>query len=51
MPTSEFCIEQHQYQLDREALEAAERMEFSSIERDRTIVQINITFTVTGSDN
>ena len=37
--------------LDREALQAAERMEFSSIERDRAIVQINITFTVTGSDN
>jgi TonB family protein len=36
--------------LDREALEAAGRMEFSSIERDRAIVQINISFTVTGSD-
>ncbi|MFM2315303.1 MAG: hypothetical protein RLZZ04_4579 [Cyanobacteriota bacterium] len=37
--------------LDREALQAAERMEFSSIERDRAIVQINISFTVPDSDN
>jgi TonB family protein len=36
--------------LDQEALQAAERMEFSSIDRDRATVQINITFTVTGSD-
>jgi TonB family protein len=36
--------------LDQEALQAAERMEFSSIDRDRAIVQINISFTVTGSD-
>jgi TonB family protein len=37
--------------LDQEALQAAERMEFSSIDRDRAIVQINITFTVADSDD
>jgi hypothetical protein len=37
-------------QLDREALKAAQEMEFSSIERDRATVRINISFTVAGSD-
>ena len=37
-------------QLDREALSAAKEMEFSSIERDRATVRINISFTVAGSD-
>ena len=36
--------------LDREALKAARRMEFSSIDRDRATVRINISFTVAGSD-
>jgi TonB family protein len=37
-------------QLDREALKAAQGMEFSSIDRDRAKVRINISFTVAGSD-
>lgn len=37
-------------QLDREALKAAQQMEFTSIERDRATVRINISFTVAGSD-
>ncbi|MEN9517983.1 MAG: hypothetical protein RLZZ381_571, partial [Cyanobacteriota bacterium] len=37
-------------QLDREALKAAQEMEFSSIKRDRATVRINISFTVAGSD-
>nr|MDJ0536395.1 TonB family protein [Xenococcaceae cyanobacterium MO_207.B15] len=36
--------------LDREALKAARRMKFSSINRDRATVRINISFTVAGSD-
>jgi periplasmic protein TonB len=37
-------------QLDREALQAAQQMEFSSIDRDRATVRLNISFTVAGSD-
>jgi TonB family protein len=37
-------------QLDREALKAAQEMGFSSIDRDRATVRINISFTVAGSD-
>ena len=36
--------------LEQEALKAARRMEFSSIDRDRATVRINISFTVAGSD-
>ncbi|NJL52050.1 MAG: energy transducer TonB [Hydrococcus sp. SU_1_0] len=37
-------------QLAQEALKAAQEMEFSSIDRDRATVRINISFTVAGSD-
>jgi len=37
-------------QLDREALKAAQQMEFTSIDRDRATVRVNIGFTVAGSD-
>lgn len=36
--------------LDQEALKAARKMKFSSIDRDRATVRINISFTVAGSD-
>lgn len=37
-------------QLNQKALEAAKQMKFSSIDRDRATVRINISFTVAGSD-